>query len=626
MASVSELALEVDQVDVTNFLVFTQGRVSYTPVEHLSPGNHSIRLLRYSEDGEIIELGVWNAQVRQSAAFVERNAQIEGSLLQGYRVDRSEISPAESGSEYVSEGSLNLNFTGKGENSELRVRSHLLHSNNALAPSKELDLGDYEMTLSVGERQQYKLGHHALDHTSMIHQQFNRRGASGSILLPGIKSRVQAFALSPVDLSGFRGGLGLTDGSNYVRGAIWQLQPLTQQSERLSLTASYSTGKSSVDQGFGFIEQTAGEASSLSISSQWLDRRLKLSGEYAETRFDFDSGDASIGDEKAQARNLNVAYQSKARYEGRIRHWNIALNHLFVEPEFRSLSNPFFSADREATLLNAMLGGQNWSLQPTVSYEEDNVDNRFSATRTLLSTGLAFNFAPVSDPQAERQARFQSNYNVSLAHSKRGQLGTEFDLITGAALAEVDSANYRLDLGASHSANAFSVNWSIGTETVEDRADDANSYTSYSLTLGANFNVAEWQISPSVTGYVTSYDQTDAENDDYTYSLSVIPPFRASKFQGQFNISRNYRNDRYFDEGARNNEWYGQANLNYQLIEAKANFPGLKLQLSGHYRDAQGNSPGVLYGDGYQVFVSLIVAGSYQTGAVAAPTTQYMEF
>ena len=60
------LAVELDDLDVTAFVSAENARLVVTPPETLSTGSHSLRLIERSNDGSILERGYWSLEVRHS--------------------------------------------------------------------------------------------------------------------------------------------------------------------------------------------------------------------------------------------------------------------------------------------------------------------------------------------------------------------------------------------------------------------------------------------------------------------------------------------------------------------------------------------------------------------------------
>lgn len=69
---VDNLALELDEVDVTALMSTEDGRlVVFVPPQPLSYGSHQLRLIEYASDGSIIERGLWTLDIRRTRAFRE---------------------------------------------------------------------------------------------------------------------------------------------------------------------------------------------------------------------------------------------------------------------------------------------------------------------------------------------------------------------------------------------------------------------------------------------------------------------------------------------------------------------------------------------------------------------------
>ena len=119
-----ELAVELDEFDVTALLQVEGGRLLLEPPEPLATGMHQLRLVEYGSDGSIIERGAWNFEVRDGEALQELSASANTSVDLLYRFAGNDlIDPPDN---FTAQGAGDARARIADERLEHRCRCQLL--------------------------------------------------------------------------------------------------------------------------------------------------------------------------------------------------------------------------------------------------------------------------------------------------------------------------------------------------------------------------------------------------------------------------------------------------------------------------------------------------------------------
>ena len=123
----TQLALEVDAIDVSSLVVVEGKRVIYAPPSPFTPGMHQLRLVEYAANGDIIELGHWRFEVRQSAAFQQQHAQLAASLNNSYLIGHEYSNDDPGIDNYHSNGAVNVTFNARNNNTAVHFQGDLIY-------------------------------------------------------------------------------------------------------------------------------------------------------------------------------------------------------------------------------------------------------------------------------------------------------------------------------------------------------------------------------------------------------------------------------------------------------------------------------------------------------------------
>lgn len=396
------IALELDDVDVTGLVSTPDGEhASFTPPQPLAYGEHSLRLIEYAPDGNIIERGVWTIDVRKSAAFREASLQSNMTVNLQRRIADENLAQPEPSMNHA-DGAVQLQgaIADKGWRGSAYI-DMLGNSQSELMPRRDdkIDMGQFLLTGETGAVSA-QVGDQLVGPDSLIMQKFVRRGVSAGLRSQQGDSSVVGFSVRTSGITGFQQGLGIGEGDNRTDGVVITSRPISADRDALVLWATYLTSQGASQAGTagagiaGDPTATSGTAASLAADSQLLNKRLRLRGEIAKTRFDFDGAgrdtdfdgvvDSDLPPESSRAHTALVAYTPwhDKLLDGKPLAVNFGVENRRIGTFFRSAASPAGIADRD--LLRAFTN-LNWSgldLQLSTARETDNVDKQELLPRT----------------------------------------------------------------------------------------------------------------------------------------------------------------------------------------------------------------------------------------------------
>ncbi|HEB59777.1 MAG TPA: hypothetical protein ENJ01_11175 [Gammaproteobacteria bacterium] len=379
-AAQARYLVELDNLDVSNIVAREDDVLVLTPVQPLAPGKHSLRLVENTPDGEIIELAYWTLEVRQSAWFREADGAVDASLSAMGRVATVGVDPEPDATQSEGVAQLRGSLADGRWSAEASV-DVIHHSNAAQLPRGRgiADAGDFLATVTRGEAQ-LALGHHEPVFDSLIVQELRRRGASAAWGGADSRVRVAAFALRTQEVAGFQEGLGIGDADNRIRGLTLSAYPFAASPQALHLSASVITGNDPGQEGEGVGGEsgpvTEGRAMAVAADSQWLDERLRLRAEVAQTRFDFDGvgGNPTERDDAATALLTYMPLEDGV-IGGESARLLLGLERRRLGTFFRSIGDPAAVADRDLLRAFGEFSWAGWDVQTGLGEETDNVND-----------------------------------------------------------------------------------------------------------------------------------------------------------------------------------------------------------------------------------------------------------
>ncbi len=600
------LALELDNFDVTS-LIQREGDFALLRLpEPLSPGEHRLRLVEYGQDGSIIERGVWTIEVRKSQAFQNLEAEanvafdatrvLTGDNLQG--ADDNVFQSGGDGRVVVQEGNWSAS-----------ARANYLYDSRedqSLTDNKA-DLGEYLTTLSFqGDdlSSNARLGHHDIGANDFIMTDFNRRGLSLDFGTAESAVQVTGFALASEALLGIDRFSGIEDSGDRVQGAHIRLRPIDSLRDNLELTGTYYLGEKNDagDNDFSIEEQSDGNGFSVVADSLWLDQRLRLRGEFSRSRFDLDGSNGAVDPETDEGYSalVNYAVLSNELVDDLPLNWNLGLQHERLGTFFGSIANPFLVGDRITTTVFSDVTWDTFAFQAQAGHQTNNVNSlddlpRDRTLNLFLNGSYAIFPGPDEEPLPAWLGLPSLGLSFNIVDIEQTDLPEDFT-------DDAESQTVSSTLSFSTSYDTWSWYLSETVNAVNDRAGGDGDTLGFLTSLGSQFLIGERLD----LGPYTQWSMDDNQNLNETVhtwlvgfsaGAEILPGTLSSNLNYSYSHSRGAQNtlDTHIFGGE----------LLWTFLQAEQNRPGVALSLSGSIQDSHGDAILSTQDRVYQVFVSL---------------------
>lgn len=601
----SQLALEVDAIDVSSLVSIDGQLVIYRSLSPFEPGMHQLRLVEYADNGDIVEIGNWTFEIRKSSAFQQQLVEFAATVNNSYIVADDYSGDEPEIDKHHANGAAQIRYSAKDNHRAVHFEGDLIYESDELnsATDNTLDLGHYLLSVDVDQNTRFNVGHHALQHSSLIYNDFNRRGLSGHFALPRLNSEVQVLGSHSGDVQGFAEGLGVADADNRISGLVVNIKPISSNPDTLTLSASYMNGAQANRK--DDLEALSGSAQSFAIDSYLVDKRLRFYLETAASTLQFDDNDVVADDLQ------DNAYQLLGQYSGEPLGsdpnpwlWRVSIEKAYVEPNFFSLSNQNLVSDNDSTLLSATLSKGRWQTHLSYQVAKDNLDERFEATHTTELAGLDVSFAGSSPDTTTALESY--NLRTSIQQTWHTQQGFELD--TSSTLLPIDDNQTQfIELSAD-------LNYPWGSWYVllnQNRLNDDSNQQADSMTKGT-----EWGIDVGISerhNLFTSISRYDTRENDSPYvNETVITSLGMDSSFDQLLVTSSITLDyeqvleiESSTESYDSDQLSVNASVSRQFSQPKGARPGIDLQLRTTYFDFDSHSPLQDDSDFYEIFAEL---------------------
>ena len=413
-----DLLFELDNMDVTRLVRFEKSSAWIHPATLLHQGNHSVKVYRFFNNQlQLLKQYDFEVTPRADAPSQQQdssetrgdtdqdnthldNTNNRNSLSMENSINASmsllnaddTMTPEQ---RWTFDGSSRLNGEWKGENWTLDAQTNLFFDkNNAESDQAFMTLDDYIFNLKRGQIST-QLGHHQIEESSLIVQNFNRRGLSMNWASKNKDKRFTGFMFNSRRISGFREGLGMSNKDRRIIGSALTLKPFeTHPQAELSLT--WLTGNNKQD--YMMLDES-GSAGSVGFKSQHLDERFSLEGEIAHSIFN--DGMNGMGMEASKPKR-DKAYRTSIEYkaiqiETEDKHQSLIFNlrHRYVGASFYSLANLGLNSDVRSHSLSMQYTKNSFSLQSSIEQQRNNVNHDpMQATVDNLQLETSIDFSP----------------------------------------------------------------------------------------------------------------------------------------------------------------------------------------------------------------------------------------
>lgn len=581
------VVIELDSVDISEMVQISNGEMVYLPLQAMLLESHELRITEFTDDGNINELGVWHFNVRMSELFEEYSISADTQINSNYRVseknsdsslpDRfqananSQVGFKIKNGNWHAEGQFDLNYTSVSENRP----SHRTIENS-------------DFLIRMGNQfVDAKIGHQNIGQSSLIMDNFRRRGVSIEGKMPSINSTLTGFSLSSIDLSGFGHGFGISDSQQRINGYSFSTNPISSSPKLFNVSTTWISGRGNDGNNFiidfdDFQDPNAitpasekGSAWTISTDSLLLNDKLRIRAEYAETEFNFNPLD-DLNSEKDSAENVLVTYSDHTQ---NTISWNAGLNYKRIGTYFKSLANRGLPSDKKLSKLFAGIQWNTVGIQLSGEEQTDNLEEieQLPETVTHLNS-INLNWSP----QLESNKKLLGTPNFAFGYNKQKQRQKNIPIDYFFPEADNQMANWQ----ASGSFNYETNNWGITfmNTSFTDKSGVQNNSDTDSLNVFANFTFDEiGSLSTSIQFDHSQDEVTKLTSTGVTYSIQSMFTLIPYKLDGSadFILNKNETNDLL----TRGENLAINLALNWHVREATPNQFGLEFALGGTYNN-----------------------------------------
>ncbi len=635
-AVLQRLALELDDVDVTATVVRQGNQIVFTPPQPLSFGDHLLRLVEHGADGSITERGLWKISVRKTAAF--REASLLGNVtvnLVRRIADKNLVSPVPDKSQ--ANGAAQLQGVIADGSWKISGQMDLIANSQITqmprgAGHGHSDVGNF---LFTGENGPViaKAGHHSVGPDSLIMQSFTRRGVSVGLQSGDKAHSATGFSLRSQDVVGAQEGFGIGDSENRTDGLVITSRPISSRRDALAVSATVLSGEGPVAAGAagtgsaGDNTIAAGRAAGVVADGNLLERRMRLRGEYAVTRYDFDGSRGRDTDlngtiDVNQAEEKDKAYAALMTWtpwtnkmiNNKPLVWNMGAENKRLGTYFKSPANPLGVADRQLSRVFTDVNYSGFVTQLSLGRETDNVNDIALLPQTeSLQTVVSLSFTPQQaqvpgpDGKAPPPPWYgQPTFNATLIKLDQDVEKAGATLTTGPL-----NETQNVSLTATFTYPTWS--WSIGhtrgenTNFRQTAVDTENSLTQFN----ANFRVGQ-KLTLGPTVQYNKIKETDPptgitakDTDTTTAGLNLGYQFNP-KLNGNLGLNLNKVKTTDNSQQATTHDVTGS--LNWNLAQPQGARPGVTVSLEGQLHDVDDRITATNTINNYQIFLKIAVS------------------
>ncbi len=679
------LAVEVDNIDVTALAGIDDGAISYTPPSPLAPGRHVLQVVEYTSSGQQIAHGSWNFQVAppsapvplpptqtepsttRSASVVDASVpygssptasmppalqkadmpatptHLAGSVDASANVRMAQSELASPAPKRVNlSGNLDISLTHPVATWTATGTLAGLYSSNTGTALTGQGFQPSEMNLTIARGQdKVVLGDQVLAYNNLLVSGLARRGASASAAWSGGRTAAGAFALRSSAMAGFYGGLGVSNVSDRLVGAILQTSPFTDNPQALILTVGFVSGSSPTNTMaavpplglagslmptplgvFGStsppgatvtpgmprqlaLQAGSGNAWMAGFATQALGGKLQLHAQYAGSSFEFP---AALGASNVRAHDH--ASDLEADFNTPLPDlWTLGaqLGDQRVGTYFRSLANPALAPDQWMLTGVATVSGHSLTMGVNASQTEDNTDdNPAIATVQTRPWGLSASYGPMLPPSVTRWLGTPS-LNTSWQSARTSTIALPFG---------AQSDANRITNGSA-TLNFIHPHWSwqagVTNGSFTDLTGLQDNTHNQGPTLGLNVNVGTSLTLGLNAQYLDTHDlKTGSHQRDRNYAFTASDASFGGRVTTQLSFSINHNVQQQISgllpsliPAANSTVLKTVASqLQWIVLPATASRGGLNLGLSLAWNDSTGFNAAALTQHGYGALTS----------------------
>ncbi len=578
------LVLEVDAINVTSMAKISTHGIQYQPVQPLIYGEHEVRLVSYASDGNIKEIGYWQIDVRQSAAFrqISLNTQTDINLSQIVKEKNIDTDD-----KFTAQGTFVAQSQLVNDSVQIDTYMDMFAVDDPLrsATQKRVDLNNYYV-IAQANTYQFGLGTQAYANTSLLQDGLQKRGVNAAKSFTTLNSRASVFSYASQNRVGFEEFTGVSEKDNRISGTTLSAAPLQTENTQIVTSMSYYYGRnssSSYNDTYSTEPQVnEGDGSNFVIDSSFFTKQLRVRLEGAQTQFDFDGREFGFDAVKDNAYSALIMLNPSPNPNNTSPWlWSLGAEYISVGTFFRSIANPTLPGDLSMQRVFGQLSKSQFVLDASYAKEENNLDNNINLPTIESSEWRLSSYYTLSTPTAENQPWRKWLGTPMLSLTLNGAEAND----DASALAIIRSNNWQLD-GMTARADFRYTRWAWSlthavsefedfTDTQID-SETQNTQWDMQLNLNQRFNLTtgwQWQ-------QILNKDYRTV-SDIKVYSLGGNGVIIKGKLNAMLTYNRNItdaENDPFFAQDAQQDYW--SASINWTAREAKNYRPGIEVSLS----------------------------------------------
>lgn len=355
-----QVAVEIDGVDITDFVTIQNGQIVIGSGVPLTAGQHEIIVYTFSDTGYAVA-ATYSFSTDSSTGGTGASTTFTATHeIGGRSVNGKGEGFANSAGELRVE-TLDTRITGWVNYLATTRKSEQIEG-------KPFNIGEYSIQLSQsGELLNLigQLGHQTLSYDRALVSNISRRGLSVAATGPSERLELALFGLKTSEILGAKNILGLDRKDDRMFGGRIAFRPFLTSDLRFSIQAYEGQGIPSV----GLLTGT-GSGHSVALDGTALDNRLRYAAAFAQTAWDPDSG-GFLPEEEGNAFLSSLDYELLTGDNGR--YLTLGFDYELVDITYYSLANPELPIGGETIRVTADYVADRFTLLGTAETKKTNI-------------------------------------------------------------------------------------------------------------------------------------------------------------------------------------------------------------------------------------------------------------
>jgi len=629
------LGVALDGIDISTVVNFEAGHIVYKPVVTLTPGLHELMLVEFDSKGSANVRGKWEFEVMLKTST---NYNVGVDMNISHRV----IDDGLSGDPGKTQGQGNVQLganttvgkwtilgeipllydTNIEQNTATSEPNTAVATNNSLPvyDQRKLELGDYRFSIANSGFNAV-VGHQQQNINSLVMQGFSRRG-TGLNYQWNDRAGLSVFRYSSADIHGLDSKQYIyPDSDNSISGMSITAKPLDSGNETVAISAVYVSGEGADNSGAAIGGDSSigkGNAKGLVIDGNFLNRHIKIRGEYAKSDYNPDAGNPAGKSEDANAYRGLVSYVPWHDMVLRDKPLmlEIGVENTNVDTYFHSITNPLLPTDRKTFIEFVRLNWSGLNTQLSVGTDKDNVSGQLPSLPTKTDKrNISLSYTPEisitsSGNQAAKYPWYgQPTFNVDWISSSQSLITPIPNILDQLR----DTEQYTLTAAFSYASWSWNLSSSYGYS--DDSFGLGEGSHTHSTQLQATFRInKDLYINPMLSYGKNNYTSllyysygpaVPQDKVTKTRISGITATYQITKdINTNFGITTNRFNSSGDDNDSHTTDY--RANLRYKVFDANESHAGILLGLDGYSRKISSDSV-VEQKDSYQVMLTVAV-------------------